>query len=177
MRTRNRIAGISAAAFGMAAIFVRLATGAAPSPGAASAEAAWKSLLSLQGEWDGTYEGKLPTRVSYRLVSNGTTLMETLVSPESTDMVTMYHRDGDRLVMTHYCSTNNESRMRASAGPNPERIAFSFVDATNLASPDAHHMTALVVTKTDADHFTQEWTSSGHGKSEKSVFAFTRKKE
>jgi len=135
---------------------------------------AWESMKSLQGEWEGAYEGKVAARATYRLVSNGTALMETLTSPDDSDMVTMYHRDGGRIAMTHYCSEDNQPRMRADT-KDPKRIAFNYVDATNLSSPDASRMTGLVVTLKDADHFTQEWTYTQGGKSTTSTFAFTRK--
>lgn len=136
---------------------------------------AWESLKTLQGEWDGSYDGKVATQASYRLVSNGTALMETLASPDHSEMVTMYHRDGTRIAMTHYCSEGNQPRMRAEA-KDPKRIDFRFVDATNLSSPDASRMTGLVVTVKDADHFTQDWTYTQGAKSSTSTFAFTRKR-
>ena len=109
---------------------------------------AWETMKSLQGEWDGLYGGK---------------------------MKTMYHPDGNGLVMTHYCSENTQSRMRA-AGSDTKRIVFSFLDATNAASPDAMRMTGLVLTVKDHDHMTAEWTSSGMGKSGTGLFEFTRRK-
>ena len=54
----------------------------------------------------------------------------------------MYAPDGDGVMMTHYRSMQyNQPRMRAR-GRRGERAgsAFTFVDATNLASPDAPHM-------------------------------------
>jgi hypothetical protein len=75
-----------------ALMFARTLSASPASP--APSNAAWESLKTLQGEWEGVYEGSMKTRVGYRLVSNGTALMETLVSPESGDMVTMYHADG-----------------------------------------------------------------------------------
>jgi len=142
---------------------------------AGPANPAWESMKTLQGEWDGTYDGKVATQATYRLVSNGTTLMETLTSPDHTDMVTMYHRDGARIAMTHYCSEDNQPRMRSDA-KDPKRIAFRYVDATNLSSPDASRMTGLVVTVKDADHFTQDWTHTQGSQSTTSTFTFTRKK-
>ena len=144
-------------------------------PAAGSPNPAWDSMKSLVGEWDGLYDGKVQTKASYRLVSNGTALMETLSSPDHNEMVTVYHQDGSRIAMTHYCSENNQPRMRADA-KDPKRIAFEYVDATNLPSPDAPRMTALVVTLKDADHFTQEWTHSGGGHAMTSMFSYTRKK-
>jgi hypothetical protein len=146
----------------------KVAAAGAPNP-------AWDSMKTLVGEWDGAYDGKVAAKATYRLVSNGTALMETLASPDHSEMVTMYHQDGSRIAMTHYCSENNQPRLRADA-QDPKRIAFRYVDATNLASPDAGHMTGLVVTLKDPDHFTQEWTHSGGGHAMTSTFAYTRKK-
>ena len=74
-------------------------------------------------------------------------------------MVTMYHPDGDHLMMTHYCSAHNQPRMRSqTVAVESKNITFDFVDVTNLSAPDAGHMSKLVVTFGDKDHFTQEWT-------------------
>jgi hypothetical protein len=170
------IRNLAAAAAIGAMVFASTSSTAEAAPGSpAAGSAAWESIKSLQGDWDGLYEGKVKTKASYRLVSNGTALMESLESPDHSDMVTMYHQDGSRLLMTHYCSESNQSRMRAS-GTDPKRIAFSFVDVSNLASPDAMRMTGLVLTLKDKDHFTAEWTATGMGKSGTSLFEFTRRK-
>ncbi|MDR4471533.1 MAG: hypothetical protein MRJ92_02410 [Nitrospira sp.] len=54
---------------------------------------------------------------SYKIAlgSGGTTLTETLTPPDSPPMTTMYYSDGDQLMLTHYCSLNNQPRMRAAA--------------------------------------------------------------
>ena len=164
------------AAFGLVAAFAVAVE--KPNPG-------WEKMKSLVGDWQGSYSGHehgadgsgVPVRVSYKLVSNGTTLLESISAMGEADMVTMYHPDGDRLLMTHYCSEGNQPRMRAEASSaDPKSLAFSYVDATNLASPQAMHMTRLVVTFKDADHFVQEWTSTAAGKNETGRFEYSRKK-
>ncbi|MEO8432080.1 MAG: hypothetical protein ABI592_11275 [Acidobacteriota bacterium] len=171
MRHRaSRIVAVAVAGFALA-----LALSGADTPARSGSNAAWESMKTLQGEWDGLYAGKMKVSAIYRLVSNGTALMETLVSPDHTDMVTMYHVDGARIGMTHFCSENNQPRLK-SVGSNPKRIEFTYVDATNLSSPDAKRMTGLVTTLSDADHFTQEWTESDKGKEQKALFEFTRRK-
>ncbi|HEV8231037.1 MAG TPA: hypothetical protein VGQ75_01710 [Thermoanaerobaculia bacterium] len=147
-------------------------------PAAPGANPAWEKMKSLVGEWEGTMshgDQTMPVRVSYALVSSGTSLMERLTTPDGHDMVTMYYPDGSRVMMTHYCSEGNQPRMRAEASSG-DVVAFSFVDATNLATPQAEHMRKLVVKFQDADHFTQEWTHSKAGKEETGVFKYTRKK-
>jgi hypothetical protein len=115
---------------------------------------------------------------TYRVVSNGSALEETLHVGKEETMVTMYHLDGDRLMVTHYCAAGNQPRMVAPPDPkNPNVIAFRFLDVTNLAGKDAGHMRDLVVTFIDADHFTQQWSWSEKGKAEKmDLFKFTRRK-
>jgi len=86
-------------------------------------------------------------------------------------MVTVYHPDGGRLMMTHYCSLHNQPRMRADTAPAENgKLVFNFVDATNMPSPDAMHMHKLVVTFVDKDHFAQEWTWKGGEKEGTEVF-------
>jgi hypothetical protein len=153
-----------------------LATAAVPA--APATHPAWEKMKSLAGEWSGTmsHEGQeMPVSVSYALVSSGTSLMERLTTPDGSDMVTMYHPDGSRIMMTHYCSGGNQPRMRTETS-SADSIAFDFVDATNLASPKAEHMRKLVVKFQDADHFTQEWTHRKDGKDETGVFKYARKK-
>jgi hypothetical protein len=141
---------------------------------------AWEKLKSLVGEWHGTVSHgteTMPVTIDYTLVSSGTALMERLTTPDGADMVTMYHPDGSRILMTHYCAGGNQPRMRAPAPKgNVDRLAFSFVDATNLPDPKVEHMRSLVVRFEDADHFTQEWTHRKAGKDETGVFKYTRKK-
>ena len=80
-------------------------------------------------------------------------------------MVSMYHLDGDRLMMTHYCGAGNQPRMRAGqVGADAREIVFTFQDATNLPNADAGHMVGLTLTWQTKDHITQAWTWREKGK-------------
>ncbi|MFB3826959.1 MAG: hypothetical protein ACE15B_09325 [Bryobacteraceae bacterium] len=143
----------------------------------ASSSDAWKQLLSLAGEWEGTKGGRTAI-VTYTVISGGSALMESMKMPApEPDMVTIYHRDGDALVATHYCSMGNQPRMRAPGGGSPDgkSIRFRFADITNLAKPDGGHIRHLTVTFDDANHFTQEWISYSKGKEEPVTFKWTRR--
>lgn len=143
-----------------------------------ASDAAWKRLLSLAGEWEGT-EGGRTTTVTYTVVSGGHTLLESMKMPApEPDMVTVYHRDGAALMATHYCSMGNQPRMRAAApAADGNSIGFRFVDVTNLRKPDEGHIKHLTVNFVDAGHFTQEWTAFDGKKETASVFRWTRKKK
>lgn len=136
--------------------------------------AGWEKLKSLAGEWEGTEEGK-PFHASYKLVSSGTAVMETLDGPDAMQMVTIFHPDGASLLMTHYCSMGNQPRMR-SKGLENGKLAFAYVDAANLKTPDDPRMSGLVLTFTDADHLLADWTHNAAGKENVGRFAYTRKK-
>src|SRR5512143_896738 len=120
---------------------------------AAAGDAAWKQLLSLAGEWEGTEAGRTTT-LTYTVISGGSALMESMKMPApEPDMVTIYHRDADGLVATHYCSLGNQPRMRASGtSADGKSIRFRFADITNL-KPGGGHIRHLTVTFADAGHF------------------------
>ena len=149
----------------------------APTPASASKNVGFEKLKALVGSWEGTAgDGKAAT-VTYRLVSNGSALEETLIVGGEETMVTMYHLDGRRIVMTHFCAAGNQPRMRAAGlSPDGKKISFSFLDVTNLSNSTAGHMHALEVTFVDAGHITQQWTWLENGKDEKKeLFKLTRK--
>jgi len=137
----------------------------------------FERMKSLVGQWRGTSMNGKPATVTYTLVSDDSALMETLVMAGESEMVTMYHPDGDHLMMTHYCSAHNQPRMRSqSVAAGSKNITFDFVDATNLSAPDAGHMSKLVATFADKDHFSQEWTWREKGKENTVVIHFERSK-
>ena len=159
-----------------AAAVVIAAIAAAPARGGEKASPAWDKMKSLAGAWQGTMEGR-PVSVTYTLVSNGTSLMESLTGEHDVNMITMYHPDGDSLLATHYCAAGNQPRMRARAlSADGRKLDFQFVDATNVAGPSGEVMNRLVVTFQDSDHFTQSWTSRAGGKDHTSDFVYTRKR-
>jgi hypothetical protein len=122
-------------------------------------ESGFDQLKMLVGEWEGKTQSGKAVRVSYRLVSAGSALLETLHPPDESEMVTVYHADGERVAVTHFCSANNQPRMQTVPISGPvKQLSFSFVGASNLASPEDGHMHRLAVTLEDKDHFTQRWT-------------------
>jgi len=132
-------------------------------------------MKALVGSWQGTKKDGKAVKVTYTLVADGSAVMETLEPGDESAMITMYHPDGSRVMMTHYCSAHNQPRMRAEAATaEPKTLTFNFVDATNLSSPSEGHMERLVVSFADPDHFTQEWTFKVKDQKQVEVFTFQR---
>jgi hypothetical protein len=141
---------------------------------APSAPAAFTTLSSLAGDWDLQMDGMKPQVVSLKMISGGSALMESM-SHDS--MVTMYHLDKDHVMLTHYCSAQNQPRMQASISDDGKTFTFDFLDATNLANPNDGHMRKMVLTIQDKDHFTEEWFFNQNGKDgNHGVMHLTRKK-
>jgi hypothetical protein len=139
---------------------------------------AFDLLKSLQGEWEGkAIEGgkEVPATTVFKLVSGGTVLMDDLAPGTPHEMITMFHRDGEDLLATHYCLLNNQPRMRAVATSEPNVVAFEFKDATNLASPRVAHMGAVKFTILDSNHHAEDWTVIVNGQSSTRRFDFYRK--
>ena len=141
---------------------------------ASTAQTSFDELKSLNGTWEGKTSKGQTTQVIYRVTSNGSALMSEIKGKE--DMISMFNLDGDRVVLTHYCAAGNQPRMVASGSPDGKTITFDFLDVTNLATPDAGHMTRMVLSMPDANHHTEEWIYSDHGKEMKQVFDLWRKK-
>lgn len=131
--------------------------------GAASAatNSHFDRMKSLAGNWVGTNKHGKPVKVTYSVVSSGTAVMEKLESPEGGNMITMYHPDGERLMVTHYCSIGNQPRMVEVPRQADNDLVFSFFDVTNQPNAPGHgHMRGLKFHFQDKNHFTQEWTFS-----------------
>ena|SRR5579864_7040803 len=93
------------------------------------------------------------------------------------DMVSMYYVDGDQLLMTRFCPTNNQPRMKAVISADLNTVTFDFLDATNLPSPQAGHMhRAIFLFSADPGHYSEEWTWKQEGKDTKMYFEMQRKK-
>jgi hypothetical protein len=141
----------------------------------AKSAAAFERLISLVGEWEGTNSSG-QVKATYTLVSGGSALMERLQSGSEPEMLTLYSLDGDHLLVTHYCSMGNQPQMKTAtitelSGP----LAFKLVQVTGMKSATEGHMTGLVLTMPDRDHFTQQWTFMDKGKTQSDLFKFTRK--
>ena len=138
----------------------------------------FERLKALAGDWQALGPNGLEVAINYQLVSGGNAVMETRVPVGEPSMVTVFHLDGEQLMMTHYCSIGNQPRMRAEPSTlGSETLRFSFLDATNLSSPPEGHMRALSFTWRDDGQFQQVWTWRQDGQDQPNVFQLSRKKD
>jgi hypothetical protein len=138
-------------------------SGRAAGTGGDDSTAAFDRLKTLVGEWKSDVASG-EASLSYELIAGGTALIERESGAGRPTMMTMYYRDGDRLLLTHYCMAGNQPRMQARYNRAKNEIAFDFVDATNLTSPDATHMHNVTVRFVGDNQIETAWQLYQKGK-------------
>jgi hypothetical protein len=137
-------------------------------------------FAKLAGEWVGKGkhgDAEHDAKVSYKVTSGGSAVVETIDPGGDHEMVTIIHPDGDSLLLTHYCMLGNQPQMRAKPKAGDKKVAFEFVKATNMKSENDMHMRTVTYTFVDKDTLVAEWTTYVDGKDGgKAVFEMKRKK-
>lgn len=132
----------------------------------APAADAFDRLAALAGDWidvEGTFGTKDQVAVLYRLTGNKSAVVETLFPGQPHEMVTVYHKDGNDLVLTHYCAAGNQPRMRAKT-VSGDRIEFTFDGGTNIDPAKDTHMHSAWMQFLSADEIRGEWVGWSEGK-------------
>ena len=159
MRTTTR--------FGAALVFVVLASvsgaGMQAPVDAAAARAAFEQFKRLAGDWDARstagWAGVKKVMVMARSSAVLSTSTHGAHPGDDESMATVYHLDGDRLLLTHYCVARNQPRLVATRIENGgRRIEFTFLDGTNLPTRNTGHMDRAVFEFHDHRRFTSRWT-------------------
>jgi hypothetical protein len=135
------------------------------------------AIKSLVGTWEGYKEGERdqPVVISYELSGDGSVVLEKIYKGTPQEMVTAYHQNGDKLMLTHYCMLKNQPRMEAT-GSDDHKISFRFIDGTNMNAGKDMHMHNLTLTRVSANELKQDWTLYQEGKAGPvSTFIFVRK--
>ena len=124
--------------------------------GSSNAAEAYSRLKSLVGEWQAEVQGSKAT-VTYELIAGGTALVEREKSPDMPEMMTVYHMDGNKLTLTHYCMAGNQPRMVAQPfDPASKKLEFKFLDGANV-TPTSGHMHNVTFQFLDEKHLNAEW--------------------
>ena len=129
-------------------------------PTVTPAAEAFERLKMLAGQWTGTGADGTTSHYTYEVVAGGSALLERCEMPHDgvpVTMLTLFTLDGSRLLLTHYCMAGNQPRMQAQEMVG-DTIAFEFLDATGLDTPDEGHMHRATFHFDGPDRFTTQWT-------------------
>lgn len=134
----------------------------APKPVARpEAEAAFARFKELAGEWRGASTAGWKDVARFEVIARGSVVMETSLfeaHPGET-MVTMFHLDGRRLLLTHYCVAGNQPRLVLTDVADEGRaLTFSYLDGTGLASRDEGHMDEVVIHFDEDGGYRSRWS-------------------
>jgi hypothetical protein len=124
---------------------------------------AFSRLKALVGDWDvESSQGKAHSR--FELIAAGSVLLEHFTEPGGQEMLTAYHLDGSRLVLTHYCLVGNQPQMVAEKfdGASGE-LDFAFAGGSNIAT-GAGHMHDVAFHLVSNDRFDAKWDFVEAGK-------------
>jgi hypothetical protein len=148
-----------------------------PAAPADSGALAFAQIQTLAGDWEADLPGYGKMQDTVRLISNGTAIEETIGTAADNE-ASVYTRDGDRILMTHYCAmTPDGHQVRLETGPlqrDPDRLEFVMVGSSNLHDTQAPHMRLMSMSLVDRDHFSERWTKTEAGKDTVFELNFTR---
>jgi hypothetical protein len=159
MKSLHRFAAPLAVIAGLAATSLAGAQETAP------AASAFDRFKALTGEWidvDGAAGPKGAVLATYRLTGGGSAVVETLFPGARHEMTTIYHRDGNDMVLTHYCAGGNQPRMRART-VKANTVAFEFDGGTNFDPARDSHMHDATIEFLGKDEIRAEWRSWDKG--------------
>lgn len=132
------------------------------------AQVAFERLVKLEGSWKGTAthggEEASETEVAYHVTAAGSAVVETLFVGAPHEMVTVYHLDGENLILTHYCALANQPTMKLEKSSSPNTLAFECDSVRNVKSENDSHMHAVTHTWVNNNHIQSNWTLFTDGK-------------
>ena len=143
------------------ALVLSLYAGSANVPAAeADAAALFHRLTALEGEWVGTSTKGWTDTSRFTTIAAGSVVAQSSFDAHPGEtMMTLYHLDGPRVMLTHYCVAKNQPRLVSNgSSPDGRSFTFTFHDVTGIPSREQGHMDKVVFTFEDEDHFTSRWT-------------------
>ena len=106
----------------------------------ASPEDAFNTFISFKGKWNIQSEGKpLSIKMIYDDGSKSSVVTEYFGKELS-----VIYRDGKDLLMTHFCNSGNQPRLKFQERSRPGFLEFVLFDVTNLKNPDAPHVQKII---------------------------------
>lgn len=140
---------------------------------------ALENMKQLLGTWEGkTQMGdkEQTMTVTYALTSGGTAIMETLMAGTPHEMISVYHKDGDSVAMTHYCALGNQPHMQLQSA-DAKTMAFEMKKPTGIASAKEPHMHAVTLSLADTNTLKQDWVHYADGKATQTMTFNLKRKE
>ena len=138
----------------------------------AALDLAFEKLKDMSGKWKiANNPGKLPpgAEIHYRVIGGGSTVVETLFPGTPKEMLSVYHRDGEKLVMTHYCALGNQPRFEGHVDKKTGNLHFTCVGGCNVNRKKGMHVHSGSYRFINADRVLSHWEFCSDGKTSGAV--------
>ena len=123
----------------------------------------WVAGASGQHEHGGSAPGNRSV-VSVKTKAAGSAVVHSYAQGTPGEMETVFHMDGDQLLLTHYCALQNAPVLKFVKSNKPGELKFEFAGGTNFdPAIDAHLHESTFVIK-DRDTIEQSSTVFANGK-------------
>ena len=133
------------------------------------------TLRSLEGTWVSEEPGNdgQPYTLVFKVTAAKSVVTEVMFPGSNHEMLNTYHKNGDDLIVTHYCAQGVQPRMKMVSNENGV-MRFEFLDCTNLKEGEGC-MGGLELSVADGK-LTEKWFYLTDGKlSGPTVFTLVRK--
>lgn len=167
-------------AFGVCAVlaFASAAAAGETAQPAAKPSAAFERIKGLAGVWRGSAthgsQTPEPAEVRYDVTSGGTAVVETLFPSTPHEMVSVYHDQGGKLMMTHYCMMGNQPVLQLESA-DAHHVSLALAGEQGIASAQEPHMHALTIEWGGPNQVKQTWTGHAGGQpTDTTVLELTR---
>ena len=130
-----------------------------------SSETAFETFRGFEGKWAiRSGQKTLLIEMTYEVGSKGS-----IVTEQFGKELSVFYRDGQSMLMTHFCNAGNQPRLRLKENGRPGVFEFEMFDITNLQSADADHVDRVVYRIIDDKTIDLEivWKHSNSEESEK----------
>lgn len=125
------------------------------------AQKQFAKLKTLVGDWvtvdeEGNPTDEVASRIS--ITAGGSAIMDIEFPGTDHEMITLYHLDGDDLILAHYCVMQNQPQMKAVPSEDLSKIVFKCTTkGTNMKSENDAHMHEGTFAFVDENHLKSTW--------------------
>jgi hypothetical protein len=127
-----------------------------------SAEEAFAQLTRMVGVWRPADNPNSPLRIHFYVTAGDTVLVESWEVRGQPHSLTLYHRDGNGLLATHYCPQGNQPRLEL-AGQGASGLHFTLRDVTDLEPTSESHQHDLWFDLSEPEHPVRSETYASKG--------------
>jgi hypothetical protein len=132
---------------------------------------------SAQHEHGGAAPAGSRGLVSVKTKAAGSAVVHTYAQGTPGEMETVFHMDGDQLLLTHYCALQNAPVLRFVKSNKPGELKFEFLGGTNFDPKVDAHLHESTFQIKDKDTIEQNSTVFANGKPNPELKAVLHRKE